>query len=73
MGARQSLPVGDLHIAGGWIPLRVIVIILLIIASLFAYYLFVYRPRHQVPPEAAYVLPTTVPMVDTPADIRQAN
>jgi len=51
--------------------LKVIVIILLIIASLFAYYLFVYRLRPQVPLEAAYVLPTTAPMVDTPADIRQ--
>ena len=51
--------------------MRAIVIILLITASLFAYYLFVYRPRHQVPPEAVYVLPTTAPMVDTTADIRQ--
>jgi len=51
--------------------LRVIVITLVIIASLFAYYLFVYRPRPQVPLEAAYVLPTKATMVDTPADIRQ--
>jgi hypothetical protein len=51
--------------------LKAIVIILLTIASLFAYYLFVYRPRHQAPREAVYVLPTTAPMVDTPADIRQ--
>jgi hypothetical protein len=51
--------------------LRVTVIILLIVASLFAGYLVVYRSRPKVPLEAAYVLPTTAPMVDTPADIRQ--
>ena len=51
--------------------MRAIVIILLIVAGLFACYLIVYRPRPKVPLEAAYVLPTKVTMVDTPADIRQ--
>ena len=51
--------------------MKIIGIILLIIAGLFAYYQFIYRPRHQVPMEAAYVLPAKVTMVDTPADIRQ--
>ena len=51
--------------------MRVIIIVLLIIASLFAYYLFVYHPRPPAALEAAYVLPTKVVMVDTPADIRQ--
>ena len=71
MGVRQSLPVSDFYIAGGWIPLRAIVIILLIIAGLFACYLFFYHPRPPVPLEAAYVLPSKLTMVDTPADIRQ--
>jgi len=51
--------------------LKVAVFILLILASLFAYIQFVYRPAHRVPKEVAYVLPSTAPMVDTPADIRQ--
>ena len=51
--------------------MRVFVIILLVIASLVACYLFVYRPRPQVPLEVAYVLPTKATMVDTPADLRQ--
>jgi hypothetical protein len=51
--------------------LKVAFIILLVLASLFAYYQFVYRPRYPAPKEMAYVLPATVPLVDTPADIRR--
>lgn len=35
-----------------------------------AYYFLIYRPAHQVPVEAGYVLPPTVPVVDTPAEVR---
>lgn len=35
-----------------------------------AYYYFIYRPAHQVPIDAGYVLPPSVQMVDTPAEVR---
>lgn len=35
-----------------------------------AYYYFFYRPAHALAVEAAYVLPPTVLMVDTPAEVR---
>ena len=35
-----------------------------------AYYYFVYRPAHHVPVEVGYVLPSSVEVVDTPAEIR---
>lgn len=35
-----------------------------------AYYFLVYAPAHDIPPEVAYVLPSSVTVVDTPAEIR---
>ncbi|HMD84247.1 MAG TPA: SH3 domain-containing protein [Terriglobia bacterium] len=35
-----------------------------------AYYYFVYRPAHAVPVEVGYVLPPSVQVVDTPAEVR---
>ena len=35
-----------------------------------AYYFFVYRPAHTLAVEAAYVLPDSVDVVDTPAEVR---
>ena len=35
-----------------------------------AYYYFVYRPAHALTVEAGYVLPESVPVVDTPAEVR---
>ena len=35
-----------------------------------AYYYFVYRPAHILPVEAGYVLPPSVQVVDTPAEVR---
>ena len=35
-----------------------------------AYYYFVYRPAHTLPVEAGYVLPPSVQVVDTPAEVR---
>jgi hypothetical protein len=37
-----------------------------------AYYFYVYRPAHRLPVEAAYVLPDSVEVVDTPAEVRIA-
>ena len=34
------------------------------------YFFFVYRPRHRPPPEAAVVVPETLDVVDTPAEVR---
>jgi hypothetical protein len=35
-----------------------------------AYYYYVYRPAHTLPVEAGYVLPESVQVVDTPAEVR---
>ncbi len=35
-----------------------------------AYYYFVYRPAHTLPVEAGYVLPPSIQVVDTPAEVR---
>jgi uncharacterized protein YgiM (DUF1202 family) len=35
-----------------------------------AYYVFVHRPRHRAPVEAARVVPDKLPVVDTPAEVR---
>jgi hypothetical protein len=43
---------------------------LLLAAAGSAYYYFVYRPAHTFPVEAGYVLPPTVSVVDTPAEVR---
>jgi hypothetical protein len=34
------------------------------------YYYFIYRPAHALPVEAAYVLPPSLQVVDTPAEVR---
>jgi SH3-like domain-containing protein len=52
------------------IKLKVSVAIFLIVASGAAYYFLVYAPAHYFPPEVAYVLPSSVTVVDTPAEIR---
>jgi hypothetical protein len=35
-----------------------------------AYYYFVYKPAHTLPVEAGYVLPPSIQVVDTPAEVR---
>lgn len=42
---------------------------MLITAGGFAYYHFVYLPRHEVPLGAAYVLPDSVQVLDSPAEV----
>lgn len=44
--------------------------VLLIAVGGAAYYQYVYHPRHTVPPEPAYVLPNSLEVVDTPAEVR---
>ena len=39
-------------------------------AAGLAYYFYVYRPAHNLPLEAAYVIPESVEVVDTPAEVR---
>jgi hypothetical protein len=52
-------------------PIRLkILLALILIAGSSAYYYFVYRPAHRVVGEAAYVLPQSVELVDTPAEVR---
>jgi SH3-like domain-containing protein len=46
-------------------------LLLLLLAALgSAYYYYVYRPAHTLPVEAGYVLPESVEVVDTPAEVR---
>ncbi len=71
LGAPELRGGSGRHGAGDWIPLKRIVFILVILGSLFAYYHFVYQPAHQTEHDVAFVLAETVPMVNTPADIRQ--
>jgi hypothetical protein len=52
------------------IKLKIIVGLLVVAAAGAAYYYFVYRPAHATPPEVAYVLPESAPVVDSPAQIR---
>jgi hypothetical protein len=47
-----------------------IVVLFLLAAIASAYYYFVYRPAHPSVREAAYVLPESVQVVDTPAEVR---
>ena len=49
---------------------RRIVLLLLLVAIASAYYYFVYRPAHSSVGEGAYVLPESVQVVDTPAEVR---
>ncbi len=51
--------------------IRKALISLILIAALgFLYYWFVYRPAHTPPLEVAYILPDSVDVVDTPAEVR---
>jgi hypothetical protein len=43
---------------------------LLLAAGVAAYYHYVYRARHGVAAEVAYVLPESLEVVDTPAEVR---
>ena len=47
-----------------------IIIVLLVAAGGAAYYYFVYRPAGKVSVEAGYVLPPSIQVVDTPAEVR---
>ena len=52
-------------------PIRLkILLALILITGSSAYYYFVYRLAHRVVGEAAYVLPQSVELVDTPAEVR---
>lgn len=51
--------------------IRIALLSLLLLAALAsAYYFFVYRPAHTHPVEVGYVLPASVQVVDTPAEVR---
>jgi len=51
--------------------IRITLILLVLLAAIgSAYYFFVYRPSRNVPVEAGYVLPSSVQVVDTPAEVR---
>jgi Bacterial SH3 domain len=52
------------------IKLRIYLVILLIGAAAAGWYFLIYAPAHVVPTEVAYVLPLSVTVVDTPAQIR---
>ena len=39
-------------------------------ATAAAFYFLVYAPAHRIPPEIAYVLPSSATVVDTPAEVR---
>jgi len=47
-----------------------LIVFLVLVAFGAAYYYLAYRPRHPVPTEAAYVLPDSAAVFDTPAEIR---
>ncbi len=47
-----------------------LILFLVLVAVGAACYFLVYRPRHVVSGEAAYVLPESLPVFDTPAEIR---
>jgi len=55
---------------GDPIKLRIYLVILLIVTAGAGYYFLVYAPAHVAPTEIAYVLPLSVTVVDTPAQIR---
>ncbi len=51
--------------------IRITLLILFLLAAIgSAYYFFKYRPAHRVSGEAGYVLPPTIQVVDTPAEVR---
>ncbi len=51
--------------------MKVLVVLLLIAAGGASYYYFVYAPRHRVRGDIAYVLPRSLAVVDTPAEVRR--
>ncbi len=51
--------------------MKVLLALLLIAAGGAAYYYFVYAPRHRVRGEIAYVLPRSLAVLDTPAEVRR--
>ncbi len=55
---------------GDPIRVKVLFVFLLIVSGGAAYYFYVYRPAHSLPPEMAYVLPAAVAVVDSPAEVR---
>jgi hypothetical protein len=52
------------------IGVRILGLFLLVGAAGFSYYYFVYRPAHRPVVEVSYVLPSTIQVVDTPAEVR---
>ena len=50
--------------------IKKLLLLLLLVALGSTYYYFVYKPAHTLPLESAYVLPASVPVVDTPAEVR---
>jgi len=53
------------------IAIRITLLVLFLLAVFgSAYYFFVYRAGHKLPVEAGYVLPPSVQVVDTPAEVR---
>lgn len=52
------------------IKLKLFLVILLVVTASAGWYILVYTPAHVVPMEVAYVLPVSVAVVDTPAQIR---
>jgi hypothetical protein len=61
---------GDVATRGTSIKRAVVIIIVLLAAGCAAYYYFVYGPSRTVSVEAAYVLPPSIQVVDTPAEVR---
>jgi len=55
---------------GAIIKLKVSVASFLIVVCGAAYYFLVYAPAHFIPLDVAYVLPSSVKVVDTPAEVR---
>ncbi len=56
---------------GGSAIKKVAVIFVVLLAGLGAgYYFLIYRPAHRPPIDAGYVLPATLQVVDTPAEVR---
>ena len=51
--------------------IRITFILLFLLAAIgSAYYYVVYKPEHKPPLDVGYVLPPSVPVVDTPAEVR---
>ena len=51
--------------------IRITVILLFLLAAIgSAYYFLIYKPAHKPPIDAGYVLPASLEVVDTPAEVR---